>query len=233
MNAPGIPVFYGATEMRTCVAEVQPPVGSDVVVAKFEVLKSLQLLDLDVLGNVYTSGSYFDPDLSERAGRAAFFEWLAALISRPVMPQDETTEYIATQAMAEFLAHRSKPTLDGIVFRSSQTGGDSHNVVLFNHARVVEPHTLPPGSVYLPPIDEESDHEGPIIFVFEEASPEQTSTTTTAHRIPHLNLTSSEPLGYVPDEEPTLRMDLDTVAVLHIKGVEYDWMHQSVRRHRP
>ena len=43
MNAPGIPVFYGATKMRTCVAEVQPPVGSNVVVARFEVLKPLAL----------------------------------------------------------------------------------------------------------------------------------------------------------------------------------------------
>ena len=236
MNAPGIPVFYGATEMRTCVAEVQPPVGSDVVVARFEVLRSLQLLDLDVLGDVYASGSYFEADLSERAARAAFFEWLAALISRPVMPQDETTEYIATQAMAEFLAYRSNPTLDGIIFRSSQTGGDSHNVVLFNHARIVKPQTLPPGtvSVHLPSIDEKYDHdEGPSIFVFEEAPPEQTPTIRTASHVSlHLNLTSDEPLDYGPEDEPTLRMDPDTVTVLHIKGVKYDWMSQSVRRHR-
>ena len=89
-------------------------------------LKPLQLLDLDALGNVYASDSYFDPDLSERAGRAVFLKWLAALISRPVMPQDETTEYIATQAMAEFLAYRSKPTLDGISSAHHKTGGDSH-----------------------------------------------------------------------------------------------------------
>ena len=39
MNAAGIPVFYGALDYDTCIAEIRPPVGSYVVTGKFELLK--------------------------------------------------------------------------------------------------------------------------------------------------------------------------------------------------
>ncbi len=143
MNAQGIPVFYGAMDHRTCVSHVRAPVGAHVVVARFDLLRSVRLLDLDVLSNVYARGSYFDPNYSEQEGRAEFFRHLVSEISRPVMPQDEALEYLSTQAVAEYLVHKVDPRIDGIIFLSSQTGGDGRNVVLFNHARGVEPHNLP------------------------------------------------------------------------------------------
>ena len=139
MNAPGIPVFYGGMDMSTCVAEVRAPVGSHVVVAKFQLLRTMRLLDLDVLEEVYVEGSCFDPNYAVRKARAAFLRRLATEISQPVMPEDETVEYLATQVVAEFLANKATPRLDGIIFRSSQTGGTGHNVVLFGHACGVTP----------------------------------------------------------------------------------------------
>ena len=123
MNAPGIPVFYGAFDKNTCVAEVRALVGGKVVVSKFELLRNIRLLDFDALSEVDDGGSYLDPGYAERRGRAAFFKWLVGEISRPVMPQDEVFEHIPTQAMAEYLASKASPPLDGIIFRSSQTGG--------------------------------------------------------------------------------------------------------------
>ena len=104
MNAAGIPVFYGALDEDTCVAEVRAPVGSYVVVAKFEVLQPLRLLDFDSLKKVYVEGSHFDPDYAWRLGRASFLERLVREMSRPVMPGDEAFEYLVTQAVAEYLA---------------------------------------------------------------------------------------------------------------------------------
>ena len=106
MNAPGIPVFYGGMERSTCVAEVRAPVGSHVVVAKFELLRTMRLLDLDVLEEVYAEGSCFDPHYAVRKARAAFLQRLAAELSHPVIPQDEAVEYLATQVVAEFLGQQ-------------------------------------------------------------------------------------------------------------------------------
>src|SRR3954470_5589142 len=49
MNARGISVFYGALEAATAVAEVRPPVGSKVLVVRFEILRPVRLLDVEAL----------------------------------------------------------------------------------------------------------------------------------------------------------------------------------------
>ena len=45
MNVPGIPVFYGAMDKSTCVAEVRALVGCHVVLAKFELLRTVHEVD--------------------------------------------------------------------------------------------------------------------------------------------------------------------------------------------
>lgn len=49
MNAAGISVFYGALDIDTCVTEIRPPVGSSVVVGRFEIIRPVRLLDMDAL----------------------------------------------------------------------------------------------------------------------------------------------------------------------------------------
>jgi len=45
------------------------------------------------------------------------------------MPNDEPFEYLATQVIADFLATRRDPELDGIIYRSAQaTGAAKHRV---------------------------------------------------------------------------------------------------------
>lgn len=231
MNAPGVSVFYGASNLDTCEAEVRAPVGGYVVAARFELLRDVRLLDLDVLESVYATGSYFDPDLGERAGRAVFLRRLANLISQPVMPQDEATEYLATQAIAEFLANRQQPRLDGIIFRSSQSRGDGRNTVLFNHARIVEPYTQPHGTdtwVYIPS-DVPGDGRDDEIRVIERRPLGSTNRTTDEPA----NASSDDALRLnlleVASDRPTLALDLESVVVLEIQGVEYAKKCRSVR----
>jgi len=134
MNAAGISVFYGAIDKETCIAEARAPVGSYVVLSRFEVIRPVRLLDFDVLTKIYVEGSHFDPEYHTRRSRAAFLGRLVREISRPVMPRDEEFEYLPTQAVSEYLAARIEPRLDGIIFHSSQTAGEGRNLVLFNHA---------------------------------------------------------------------------------------------------
>ena len=241
MNAQGIPVFYGAMDPRTCVSEVRAPVGAHVVVGRFDLLRSVRLLDLDALSNVYAGGSYFDPDYSEREGRAEFFRHLVSEISRPVMPQDEALEYLTTQAVAEFLAHKVDPRLDGIIFHSSQTGGDGRNVVLFNHARGIEPHSLPEGTsveVQLPPrgLDDSDDWYGGIVVweTVPSTLPEVESAAPKGEerRGPIRILMEDGPDEVEDGGDPTLRLDINSLEVLVMEAVAYTTKELSVSRHR-
>ena len=146
MNAQGISVFYGAKDETTCLAELRVPVGSHVVMAKFELLQPVRLLDLRALENLYVEEIHFDPDYSDRQGRAAFLRRLASEFSRPVMPGDEDVDYLPTQVVAEYLSSKANPSLDGILFPSSQTGEGGQNLVLFNHTCGVEPYHLSEGT---------------------------------------------------------------------------------------
>ncbi|MES3030635.1 MAG: RES family NAD+ phosphorylase [Pseudomonadota bacterium] len=115
MNARGVPVFYGATDKRIAMAEVRPPVGADVIVARFELTRALRLLDVAALGAVFVDGSIFDPTLAAQQKRALFLQTLSTKITRPVMPDAEDFEYLVTQAMADYLADHPDLELDGIL----------------------------------------------------------------------------------------------------------------------
>ena len=240
MNQEGVPVFYGAMDRSTCVSEIRAPVGSHVVVGEFELLRPVRLLDLDALANVHVKGSYFDPDYSTQINRAAFLRRLVEEVSRPVMPQDEATEYLQTQAVAKYLAKKSCPPLDGILFRSSQTGRTGRNLVLFNHACLVEPWKLPPGSkidVRVPLAEEEDEDDSVVVF---ETTPEPDEEKPDKPRRKSPSLIRSliqfvignrrNRLGF--PSNPTLRLDENNVEVLDIKSVTYDFGERSVSRHR-
>ena len=41
-------------------------------------------------------------------------------MTAPVMPDDEPLEYLVTQTIADYLATRTEPALDGILYPSAQ-----------------------------------------------------------------------------------------------------------------
>jgi hypothetical protein len=154
MNARGISVFYGAMHPRVALAEVRPPAGSEVVVARFDIVRPLRLLNVSALARVREEGSIFDPEYADRLKRATFFRHLSKRMTRLVMPDDEEFEYLPTQFVADFLATRTDVLLDGIIFGSAQAssrrrkGGQRsrlRNVVLFNKAARVVAMPIPSG----------------------------------------------------------------------------------------
>ena len=138
LNAPGISVFYGADNVTTCIAEIRPPVGAHVVVARFDVLRPLRLLDCEALDRLAVHASPFDPDFVAKRDSAHFLRTFSDQIARPVLPGDEVQGYVATQVVAEYLAERIVPAIDGILYKSTQRGSALGNVMLFNRsARVM------------------------------------------------------------------------------------------------
>src|SRR5690606_31299491 len=91
-------------------------------------------------------GSIFDPGYARRLGRMMFLRKLTGRISRPVMPDDQDSEYLATQAIADYLATEGKVPLDGIIFPSVQAGNEGVNVVLFQKASRAEEMDIPKGT---------------------------------------------------------------------------------------
>jgi hypothetical protein len=61
MNPAGIAFFYGANDPDVALSEVRPIVGSSVLVARFEILRPMRILNLDMLQYLIEEGSYFDP----------------------------------------------------------------------------------------------------------------------------------------------------------------------------
>ena len=231
MNSAGIPVFYGAQDRKVCVAEVRPPVGSRVVTGKFELTRTVRLLDLDRLERAFVETSNFDERYIAHYGRHAFLRQLVAEITAPVMPQDETKEYLATQMIADFLSFKVCPRLDGILFRSSQTDGSAQNVVLFNHASHVEPVQVPPGTsqeVSMPQTDDGFTDED--VIIFEKLDSELGDQSETGKLDSEFTAPDQEDEHTESGITPTVRFCQDSMVVHEVKKMEPEFTDLPVRR---
>jgi hypothetical protein len=228
MNARGISVFYGAKEAKTALAELRPPVGSDVVIGRFEIVKDVSLLDVGALAAIEPIGSIFDPTYINRLERAKFLSSLAHRITRPILPDDELSEYLVTQAIADFLATELK--LDGVIYRSAQAKGGT-NVALFHHATRVAPYEMPEGST-LEAHTYETDEDGPrrSFWIFEAVpatpSPQAPTTPSTDFDLSVWDIPDA------PPPEPYLKLDLSSLVVREIQAVKYSWKEYEVDRSR-
>lgn len=209
MNAAGVSVFYGAVDVDTCVAEIRPPVGSIVVSARFDLLRPVRLLDFDLLERVEAKCSHFDPAYQDKLARALFLRAFGWRIAQPIMPDDEAFGYLPTQIVSDYLAQRLTPAIDGMLYRSTQTGGAGRNVVLFNRASRVE------SLVGREPIELVPDFGLSVVdTIFED------------RRV----LNTPEPPASDPDDlrEATLRIVLDSVQISDIAATSYKENRRSV-----
>lgn len=216
MNARGISVFYGAKNKKAAVAEVRPPVGSWVVTGRFEIIRQLRLLDVAALELITEKGSIFDPGYLRRLERAKFFAILGARITRPVLPDDEPFEYLATQAIADFLS--TEMHLDGLIYDSAQVRTKSVNVVLFHHASGVEKISTTEGTtvrVFSPIDTEDGDETNYTVWV--KPPPEYGSTNNGNQDLAIDWWTVPEETNSFP---PALRLDLESLTVHHISAVD-------------
>lgn len=253
MNAHGISVFYGAFDKDVSLAEVRPPVGSQAVVGEFVLVRDVRLLDVSALQSLFVEGSVFDPAYAERLSLAKFMGRLSDRITIPVMPDDEPTEYLITQMIADFLARRPGPSLDGILFRSVQRpvddagaeGGaaappDLRNVVLFHHASRVEELEIPEGAeLTVSRYWSSEDGDEPDYTVYEEVPPEPgpLGEAEAADDLGLGDFANVRPYEFAFDpeadgREPYLRVEKESLVVRHVRGVSFSTEDFDVRRHR-
>ena len=217
MNPPGVPMFYGAMEKSTAISEIRPNVGSWLIIAKFEFMRVARILDLGALSNIAVVKSYFDPSHAREYARTQFFKWFAQEVAKTINPEDEYIDYVPTQFIAEYLANAKDLRLDGIMFSSAQAGCLGTNIVLFNHARVVEQSctdnvTIVPEVYMVPadPNDELNRHWQIHINNAGSKDPDERNTDAISNQVRrgHKKL-------------PTLRLVRNSVEALQVSRVSY------------
>jgi hypothetical protein len=149
------------------------------------------------------------------------------------MPDDEGFDYLATQAIADFLATENCPVLDGIIFRSVQVK-DGRNVVLFHKATRVEPMDIP----------ERTEIEAQLGFETEDGWVTNYSVTEHVQPAPSLSLKQNDGWSHILPSlgttycfegdlrERTLQIDPNSVVVHQVNWVEYGSTTDKVFRHR-
>jgi hypothetical protein len=233
MNARGISTFYGASDKETAINEVRPPVGSRAVTAEFEILRPLKVLDVEILKTIYIAGSLFDPEYVGHLERKKFLGRLADRITMPIMPDDEAVDYLVTQAMAEYLAERVEPPLDGILYRSAQGGEKSFNVALFNKAARVEARTLPPGSKTSVELYEQNEDGWEENYTIWEEVPKATSPPPPSSSGPDFAaILVGSSFRDDDDREVALRLDRSTLRLQHISGVTISTSERTIFQHQ-
>jgi len=233
MNAFGISVFYGAVTAEGAIAEVRPPVGSLTLAGRFDLVRKIRLLDFNALSKVSESGSIFNPKYAERFIKSQFLRSFTNQISLPVMPTDEDLEYLATQAVVEFLANALGTKLDGVLFPSAQTAEDTVNVVLFRGSSEVKKLSIPQGTEIEASCSmTQSVGPEPWYQVTETLPKEKTETdidSTNSNGKPTIKVADNS----TKDElKSTLRLNLDSLEVVDVEKVKYKTNSHKVYRDR-
>jgi hypothetical protein len=229
MNARGISVFYGSNRAMAAITEVRPPVGSRVVVARFQIVRPLRILDLTALDHTAIEGSIFVEESKSIFEKVRFLRSLSNRIVKPVMPDDEPSEYLTTQAIADFLSTENDPRLDGILFPSVQAGNAALNIVLFNNSSLVYDIHIPSGT----------DLSTRMGYTTEDGWDESYSVleeTNPAHVEPHRppSAIRQRLLSAIDkkNREKTLKIDLSTICVHRIKSIRVASTKMPVGRER-
>lgn len=146
MNPAGISAFYGAFDRDTCISELRPTVGAKVVYASFKPARELVLLDTTRFSAPPKELNLFARDHVRRLSQWRFMQRFMTEIARPISPDDEPFDYVATQVVAEYLnkVHevyigKTRRQIDGIIYRSAQRPQGVNIVLLGAAARVVQP----------------------------------------------------------------------------------------------
>lgn len=233
LNAAGVSIFYGADTEDVALAEVRPPVGSRVVMAQFELLRPVRLLDIDALKSLLVEGSLFDLGHADRLQHAAFLRSFSWRFTQPVMPDHEAFEYIPTQAVADYLANEVEPPLDGILYASPQSALTGKNVALFHRSSRVERRVSPEGmttNVWFGHHTDEGDEVDYTVFEL-VPPPAQAPVQQQVSRLPTLFGEEDPPIDQ-DTRMPTLRINIDNMHVLHIHAVQVRSESYPVSRSR-
>ncbi|PWS33362.1 RES domain-containing protein [Pedobacter paludis] len=213
MNAAGISVFYGADSIEGAIAEVRPPIGAQVLIGDFVLDRKINVLDLTAIPVIKVCGSYFDEVFNDQKRKSKFLQTLASQMAQPVLPDDQASAYLVTQAIADFLASKSPVSIDGIIYPSVQSSNESKNIMLFHKAARVDAEERSNLEIEAEVIARDEDGYYPDYQIIK--------TKTIDKRFPR---------GYISDKRRiTLKLNQQSLAVYHLRSVDFKMQEFPVR----
>lgn len=141
MSPAGIPMFYGAFDKDTCVAETYSPDGKNHhgTFGHFITLREMVLLDLT---KAPPTPSIFEPKTRDKRHNIAFLRSFIRDIAAPITKDGrEHIEYVPTQVVSEYFRHvlkAKRKSIDGIVYPSAREGGKEACVLFFENSACVD-----------------------------------------------------------------------------------------------
>jgi hypothetical protein len=150
------------------------------------------------------------------------------------MPDDEAFDYLATQAIADFLATENEPRLDGIIFGSAQSK-EGRNVVLFHKAARVEEMAFPKGTEIEAHTGYGTEDGWEIDYGVSEAVPKTKAPAPLDEKDDRTDFIPQFSPSYSADEDyraAALCVDPATVEVHHVGWVKVNSTRFTVARHR-
>lgn len=142
MSPAGVPMFYGAYDLKTAFSETFDPEiheGAIASVGTFRPLRQLRILDLANLPNV---PSIFDEDEQHLIHPLRFLHSFASDISKPIQRDGrEHIDYVPTQIVTEYFRRIFKidnQCIDGISYRSSKKGGEIAFVLFCENEQCID-----------------------------------------------------------------------------------------------
>jgi hypothetical protein len=142
ISAAGIPLFYGALDDETAIAETVDPVDaaeSKVALGHFQPIVPLRVLDLTRLP---APPSLFDVERREQRGDLLFLNSFVREVSKPVRRDGtEHIDYVPTQILCEYIRHGfADGEVAGILFRSTMSPEGTVAALFVDREDCLEPN---------------------------------------------------------------------------------------------
>lgn len=142
MSPAGIPMFYGAVDYDTAIAEVAihaPKERDHVTAGQFVLATDVTVVDFPALPD---QPSVFDPKLGRVWREIAFLHEFEESLSIPVAPEDEAIDYVPTQVLTEFFLRVYRPEsggdVVGLVYNSAARPGGTSLVLDIPNERCLD-----------------------------------------------------------------------------------------------
>ncbi len=127
MSPAGIPMFYGAEDEATAIAETYAPnsgVPATVTVAKFLTARDAYVVDLTALP---VFPSLFDDGRRHLRAPVSFLLSFVKDLAKPIKKGRALIEYVPTQIVTEYLRHifrtEAGHRVRGVIYQSARNGG--------------------------------------------------------------------------------------------------------------
>jgi hypothetical protein len=149
------------------------------------------------------------------------------------MPEDESFDYLVTQAIADYLANEQR--IDGVIYPSAQTDSANGNIAMFYPAARVDLIDVPADTKFDVQLELfTEDGAEPFYSVWAESPPAKPEVSPKKHPIDPLAIDELMPGSWQPDLDHrplTLRVNRMTVEVHHVQSVTVNAEPHSVGRH--